>query len=191
MARSNRVSTCPAVSNAYPPHGGLCFDCGDCPAIAPSFTDGVGFLWRALESFAKSTWSLPTFPVHPQGAPVAIRSGPEFMARGRIMPDNASMIDNSCRAGSHEQESYLSFRFSSVPYRRVCGAAKPPSGYAVRADSRKSARMPLSAINARGPVARFLAPNAVGLVIGAGWRFQAVRVVRGVPSLVSTLLVLA
>jgi MFS transporter, putative metabolite:H+ symporter len=42
-----------------------------------------------------------------------------------------------------------------------------------------------------GRVAGFLAPNAIGLVIATGWGFQAVGVVLGVPSLVSTLLVLA
>jgi putative MFS transporter len=41
-----------------------------------------------------------------------------------------------------------------------------------------------------GRVAGFLAPNAVGLVVAAGWGFQAVGVVLGVPSLVSALLVL-
>jgi putative MFS transporter len=41
-----------------------------------------------------------------------------------------------------------------------------------------------------GRLAGFLAPNAIGLVIAAGWGFQAVGIVLGVPSLVSAMLVL-
>jgi putative MFS transporter len=42
-----------------------------------------------------------------------------------------------------------------------------------------------------GRLAGFLAPNAIGLVIAAGWGFQAVGIILGVPSLVSVALVLA
>jgi len=42
-----------------------------------------------------------------------------------------------------------------------------------------------------GRLAGFLAPNAVGLVVAAGWGFQGAGIVLGAPSLISALLVLA